>query len=273
MSRMPTLFIPHGGGPCFFMESDPIDMWDNMEAYLRGFMTDLEEKPKAILIISGHWEEDEVTVQSNPAPGMLFDYHGFPPHTYELKFPAKGSPELVGRVSDLLNENDIANTNDANRGFDHGVFIPLLVAMPDADIPVVQLSLRADMDAGKHIEIGKALEPLRDEGVLILGSGMSYHNLQIMISTMRNQKNTDATFPEALSFDSWLTQAVTDSDPATRNEKLCDWAKAPAARAAHPREEHLLPLHVVAGAAGDDIGKTAFNDMILGIPQSAFKFG
>lgn len=273
MSRMPTLFIPHGGGPCFFMESNPIDMWDNMEAYLRGFMADLEEKPKAILIISGHWEEDQVTVQSNPAPGMIFDYSGFPPSTYELKFPAKGSPELASRVSDLLDENNIANTKDTTRGFDHGVFIPLLVAMPNADIPVVALSLRTDMDAGKHIEIGKALQPLRDEGVLILGSGMSYHNLRIMISTMRNQQDTNATFPDALSFDSWLTQTVTDTDPAARNKKLRDWENAPAARAAHPREEHLLPLHVVAGAAGDDIGKSTLNDMILGLPQSAFKFG
>ena len=273
MSRMPTLFIPHGGGPCFFMESDPIDMWDSMEAYLRGFMADLEEKPKAILIISGHWEEQQATIQSNPAPDMIFDYHGFPPSTYELKFPAKGSPELASRVSDLLNEKDIANAKNTERGFDHGVFIPLLVAMPDADIPVVQLSLRADMDAGKHIEIGEALQPLRDEGILILGSGMSYHNLKIMISTMRNQQNPNATFPEALSFDKWLTQAVVDPNPEQRNEKLRDWASAPFAREAHPREEHLLPLHVVAGAAGDDIGKSTFNDLILGIPQSAFKFG
>ena len=273
MSRMPTLFIPHGGGPCFFMENDPKDMWDNMEAYLSGFMADLKQKPKAILIISGHWEEEEVTVQSNPAPDMVFDYFGFPPHTYELKFPAKGSPELAGRVSDLLNDNNIANTKDTTRGFDHGVFIPLLVAMPSADIPVVALSLRTDMDAGKHIEIGEALQPLRDEGVLILGSGMSYHNLNVLISAMRNNQNTDAIIPEAKSFDDWLTQAIEEQDPARRNEKLRDWASAPAARHAHPREEHLLPLHVVVGAAGDDIGKTTYNDPILGIPQSAFKFG
>ena len=255
------------------MENDPADTWDNMEKYLQGFMDELEQKPKAILIVSGHWEEDIIKVQSNPAPSMLFDYSGFPPHTYELKFPAPGSPELAERVSDLLNENNIANTKEEKRGFDHGVFIPLLVAMPNADIPVVQLSMRTDMDPAAHIAIGKALEPLRDEGILILGSGMTYHNLRIMLSRMRSPDGTQDVVAEANAFDTWLSDAVSDPDPDQRNKKLIAWEEAPHARNAHPREEHLLPLHVVAGAAGNDIGKSTLSDVVLGAPQSAFKFG
>lgn len=269
MTRMPTIFIPHGGGPCFFMDSDPADMWDKMEAYLANFAKNLDQAPKAILIISGHWEEDVVSVQSNAAPTMLFDYYNFPPHTYELKFPAPGSPELASRVTDLLAANNIVCKLDTERGFDHGVFVPLLVAFPKAEIPVVQLSMRADMDPAAHIALGQALQPLRDEGVLILGSGMSYHNLKVFFGNRRDasaKRDGDA-------FDHWLQETVTAENIEQRNQQLIDWAKAPAAHSAHPREEHLLPLHVVAGAAGADIGKIVLEDRILDMPQLAIQFG
>lgn len=273
MTKMPTLFIPHGGGPCFFMDSNPADLWDKMEAYLAGCIKNLPEKPKAILIISGHWEEETVTIQSSDAPPMLFDYYNFPPHTYQLSFPAKGSAELVARTQTLLNNNGIETKLDNQRGYDHGTFIPLLVALPDADIPVVQMSMRADMDAEAHVKMGEALQPLRDEGILIIGSGMSYHNLPKMMAQLRSDNPTFRSNESGVLFDNWLTKILTNTNPTDRNKQLSDWANAPAARAAHPREEHLLPLHVAAGAAGDDVGKHVFTDDLMGTPISAYQFG
>lgn len=270
MSRMPTMFIPHGGGPCFFMDWDPPDAWDNMAAYLRRLPEDLGRKPSAMVVISGHWEEPVFTVQTNPAPPLLFDYFGFPPHTYELEYAAPGSPELASRVGALLAEGGFQTNTDAERGFDHGVFIPLKLTFPEADIPIVQLSLRADLDPAAHIAAGEALQPLRDDGVLILGSGMTYHNMQTM---MQNLRAGGGEAPGADTFDKWLTEAVTDPDHRERNRKLTQWVEAPCARDAHPREEHFVPLHVVAGAAGSDIGRKTLEDEVLGAIESAFQFG
>jgi aromatic ring-opening dioxygenase catalytic subunit (LigB family) len=158
----------------------------------------------------------------------------------------------------------IAADEDAGRGLDHGVFIPFMLMFPDADIPIVQLSLRTDMDPSAHIAIGRALGPLRDEDVLIVGSGMSYHNLRAFFRPGKADL-------EAKAFDDWLAAAVTD--PVRRNERLADWREAPAAIACHPEPEHLLPLHVVAGAAGADIGRRVYADKIVGKAISGFRFG
>jgi len=262
--------MPHGGGPCFFMDWNPPDAWDKQAAYLRGIPQAIGQKPKALLIISGHWEEPIITVQSNPAPELLFDYNGFPPHTYELKYPAPGDPKLASRVVGLLAENNIAAQTDTRRGFDHGVFVPLLLAFPDADIPVVQLSLRADLDPGAHIAVGEALQPLRDEGTLIVGSGNTYHNMSVLMRAGRDGGNGQIAGQD---FDRWLSGAVCNTDPVARNSMLTLWADAPGGREAHPREEHLLPLHVVAGAAGADIGKKTLEDPVMGAIESAFQFG
>ena len=173
MTRMPTLFIPHGGGPCFFMEWDPPDTWDRHRSFLETPPASLPEKPKALLVISGHWEAREFTVQSNPAPPLLFDYNGFPQHTYELTWPAPGDPALATRVGELLQGAGFETGTDTARGFDHGVFVPLKLVFPEADIPTVQLSLRSDLDPDAHLAVGRALAPLRDEGVLIIGSGLA----------------------------------------------------------------------------------------------------
>jgi aromatic ring-opening dioxygenase catalytic subunit (LigB family) len=270
MKKMPTLFIPHGGGPCFFMDWTPADAWDNMADYLKGVPADIGVTPKAMLVISGHWEEQEITVQHNPAPPLLYDYSGFPEHTYKLEYNAPGSPELAMRVRSLLFDAGIKANMDTTRGFDHGVFIPLKVVFPNADIPIVQLSLRADLDPAAHIKVGKALQPLRDVGVLIVGSGMSYHNMQAF---QENKHDDSISAPGSKEFDDWLTEAVTNPDFEARNTELINWAQAPSAREAHPREEHLLPLHVVAGAAGTDIGKKMLEDKVLGSIESAFQFG
>jgi aromatic ring-opening dioxygenase catalytic subunit (LigB family) len=268
-TRLPTLFIPHGGGPFFFMEVSPPlprDLWDPMARYLRGIAPSIGTRPKAVLIISGHWETDVLTVNAAPAHSLYYDYYGFPDHTYRLSYPAKGSPECARRVRELLSGQGIGCEEDASRGLDHGVFVPLMLVYPDAGVPVVQLSLRRDMNAAAHIEIGRALQPLRDEGVLIVGSGMSYHNLR----RLRIPGQGDA---EAGAFDDWLTAAVTDTDPGTRNALLSSWQSAPFAAECHPDVEHLLPLHVVAGAAGHDVGRHVFNDRLLGKAVSAYQFG
>lgn len=268
--RWPTLFIPHGGGPCFFMDPMPglpADLWTRMESHLRGIDRSLGARPDAILIVSGHWEASPPTVNAGARPPLLFDYFGFPEHTYRLTYPAPGSPELASRVRKHLADAGVASAEDTGRGFDHGVFVPLKVAYPDAEIPVVQLSLDANRDAKTHLAIGRALEPLRSDGVLIVGSGMSYHNLRELFS------DTPASNAPAEEFDAWLDDAVAEPDPARRASKLETWQSAPGARASHPTPEHLLPLMVAAGAAGRDRGRRTYNDRLLGKPVSAFQFG
>lgn len=266
--RLPTIYIPHGGGPCFFMDppAQAPHLWDGMAAYLRGIAATIGVKPTAILVISAHWEGARPIVNAGARPGMLFDYYGFPEHTYRLDYPARGSPTLAARVRALLGAAAIESDDDATRGYDHGVFVPLLLMVPDADVPVVQLSLQEGLDPAAHLAIGRALSPLRDEGVLIVGSGMSYHNLREFFSS-----DAHAVQP-AEQFDAALTSAV-EADADQRNARLTDWKQMPGALACHPRAEHLLPLMVVAGAAEVDPGRRTFNDRIFGKPVSGYRFG
>jgi len=262
----PTIFVPHGGGPCFFMDWDPPDAWDRMAAFLRSLPDLVGARPKALLVISGHWEERTPTVNVQAAPSLLFDYGGFPPHTYQLTWRAPGSPDLARRVRELLARAGIQSAENDTRGLDHGVFIPLKVAYPDADIPVVQLSLRRDLDPAAHLALGRALTPLRSEGVLIIGTGMTAHNMR------RFRWDNAGLDEDSVRFDDWLGKAV-GAEPEERERLLTAWAEAPGARGSHPREEHLLPLHVVAGAAGADAGRRVLSDRVLGTAQSAFMFG
>lgn len=264
--RMPTWYLPHGGGPCFFMEWNPPDTWDSMDLFLRGIAATLPQRPKAIVVVSSHWLASDFRVTSGTKPDLIYDYYGFPPHTYQLQYPAPSKPQLAKRITDLLGPAQLTAQTDANRGFDHGMFIPLMLVFPDADIPVVQLSLHASLDAQKHLQAGKALQPLRDEGVLIIGSGMSFHNLPA---------SRDSRFgPISEEFDRWLTAAI-ESEPTERETALIGWAKAPSARLCHPPggEEHLLPLMVVAGAAGNDLGQCVFSERVIAPVISAFSFG
>ena len=262
---MPTIFVPHGAGPCFFMDWSPADTWTRMAEFLRGVAASLPQRPSAILMVSAHWLEGRFSVTAGQHPGLIYDYYGFPPHTYQLRYDAPGSPALAARVGELLGAAQIDHGADAARGFDHGMFIPLKLMFPDADIPVVQLSLRHDLDAQAHLDAGRALAPLRDEGVLIVGSGMSFHNMR---------GYGDPRFaPISDEFDRWLSAAV-EAEPAQRLSALRDWAQAPAARLCHPprAEEHLLPLMVVAGAAGAGRGRKVFADRVLETTLSAFRF-
>ena len=261
---LPTLFIPHGAGPCFFMDwsRGPADTWDSTAAWLKGLIADLPERPKAILVVSGHWEEPVFTVGSSPKPPMLFDYYGFPEHTYRLTFDAPGSPALASRVRELLGGAGFPTAEDTARGYDHGVFVPLKLVTPDADIPVVQLSLRGDLDPAAHLAAGRALAPLRDEGVLIVGSGMSWHNMRGF---------SPAFTEKSAQFDAWLEGAI--RDPATRDETIAHWDQGPYAREAHPREEHLAPLFIAAGAAEGEPGRVAFRDVAMDVVLSGYEFG
>lgn len=263
--RMPVAFLPHGGGPWPFVDLGMSKAEiDDLTGYLRSLPSSTTAKPEALLVVSAHWEERAPTIMTSPAPGMYYDYYGFPPASYELRWPAKGHAGVAARTKALLDAAGFEAQQDDKRGFDHGTFIPLMVAWPGADVPTVQLSLKAGLDPKEHLAIGRALAPLRDEGVFILGSGMTYHNMR----GFRDPKQR----PISEIFDAWLRETVA-SEPEERDRRLADWASAPAARAAHPREEHLLPLMVVAGAAGTDRGKTVYNGSTWGIRLSAHHFG
>lgn len=203
-----------------------------------------------------------MAVNAGAAPPMLFDYYGFPPHTYQLTYPAPGSPELAARIKTLIEPTRIPVREERKRGFDHGVFVPFKLIFPEADVPLVQLSLHPSLDPRVHLVLGSALAPLREEGVWIVGSGMSYHNLM----NFRSQRN-----PGAAAFDQWLAAAV-EAEPRERAQNLINWERAPSARMAQPREDHLVPLFVAAGAALEDKAERVFHDTPWNADISGFRF-
>jgi aromatic ring-opening dioxygenase catalytic subunit (LigB family) len=263
--RLPTYFISHGGGPWPYVPQMRIAARE-LETSLADIPRQLGFTPKAILMISAHWEEPAFTVMANRAPPMIYDYYGFPENTYAVQYAAPGSPELAARVKTLIENSGMPAGLDAERGFDHGTFCPMAVMYPDANVPTVQLSLRAGLDPAEHLALGRALAPLRDEGVLIVGSGLSYHNLRAL--------GPAGTAPSA-AFDAWLQNTLLTSNAADRDRKLIQWEQAPAARLAHPREEHLVPLMVAVGAANGDEGHRVYQEESAfgGIVASSFRFG
>ncbi|HLY41286.1 MAG TPA: class III extradiol ring-cleavage dioxygenase [Terracidiphilus sp.] len=263
--RQPSLFIPHGGGPCFFMDWTwgPADTWQPTQRFLEHLASTLPEPPKALLVVSGHWEEPALTASAAAEPRLIFDYSGFPEHTYRLTWPASGNPQLAERVAGILQTAKLPTGISSTRGFDHGVFVPLKVAFPHAQIPVVTLSLASSLDPALHITAGRALAPLRDEGVLIIGSGMSFHNLRAYLRPETRER--------ARAFDQWLTESV-ELPSGERVSRLTNWRQAPFAVFAHPREEHLVPLFVAAGAGGDSAAQRIFTDEPMGAAISAYRF-
>lgn len=261
-----VLFVPHGAGPCFFMEWNPQDTWHGMAHFLENVADSLPTRPSAIVMVSGHWQTPAFSITAGETPELIYDYHGFPDHTYALSYPAPGAPALAKRIAALLAEAGLPSHLDTARGFDHGTFIPLKLMFPAADIPVVQLSLRDDLDPAAHLAAGEALATLRDEGVLIIGSGMSFHN-------MRGYGDARFTVPSQ-AFDHWLTDAV-EANSAARHASLSQWSQAPHAHECHPPgdEEHLIPLLVAAGAAGQDTGRKIYSEQVLKTQLSAYRFG
>ena len=264
MSKMPVFFVSHGGGPWPYIEGMR-QQFATTERELAALPGRLPQTPKAVLVVTGHWEAPAFTVSTATRPPMLYDYGGFPEHTYHVRYPAPGSPELAGRVKELLGNASIAVQEDAHRGFDHGTFVPLVLMYPDATVPVVMLSLKSTYDAAEHIRAGQSLSALRDEGVLIVGSGMTYHNMRGF-----GREESGAV---AERFQQYLGSAVTQPDWRVRNDMLTHWQSAEGARLAHPQEDHLIPLMVVAGAAADDPGREAFVDRIYRVPMASYEFG
>lgn len=264
MPKLPTYFISHGGGPWPWLPNMRA-MFVNLEASLKAMVADWAEKPRAILMISGHWEGAEVAVMASAAPPMVYDYHGFPPETYQITYPAPGAPDIAARALALLKGAGIAAHLDMKQGFDHGTFAPLAVMYPNADVPVFQISLLKSYDPAAHLAMGRALAPLRDEGVVIIGSGLSYHNLRLFGPAAKEPSK---------AFDTWLGQALA-ADPAARTQAMVNWETAPYARICHAEEDHLVPLFVALGAAEDAPATRIYHDTGLfgGVTASSYRFG
>jgi 4,5-DOPA dioxygenase extradiol len=255
------VYFSHGGGPL------PI-LGDASHQAMIDFMVQLPAqltRPETILVVSAHWEEDAATLLGAQNPAMFYDYYGFPAEAYDINYPAPGSPAQADRIAGLLNKNNIPVRVDAQRGFDHGLFIPLGLMYPDADIPCLQLSLLRGLNPGEHIALGRALGALRNEKILVIGSGFSFHNMRAF-----NWRGGGDTDPGNEVFQNWLIESCTGSMPQSERERrLIEWEKAPSARYCHPREEHLMPLHVCLGMA-DKPARLIFDDRILGKRSVAF---
>jgi aromatic ring-opening dioxygenase catalytic subunit (LigB family) len=263
-SNATILFIPHGGGPLPLLNEPGHAA---MSQFLRDFPATIA-KPDAIIVISAHWEEAVISITAAAAPPLLFDYYGFPPEAYEYQYPAPGNSNLAERVRGLLEGAGIESRLDHQRGFDHGMFVPLMMMYPEADIPCIQVSLAASLEAAEHVRVGQALGSLKDENLLILGSGFSFHNMQAMISN-----NGDSTDQGNQEFETWLAQTCSDQSLSEqeRETRLVGWELAPHARYCHPREEHLLPLQVCYGV-GQSAATTVFQDKIAGFITSAYQW-
>lgn len=263
--RQPVFFVSHGGGPWPWM---PVlrKQYTQLEQSLSQILKGLTQQPQAILMVSAHWEERIFTVQGAQHPTMLYDYYGFPQETYAIDYPSSGHAELTKRVVEQLQAANIDVSIDNSRGYDHGMFAPMQVINPKADIPVVQLSLKKGLDPMTHIILGRQLAKLREENILIIASGLTYHNL--------SQFNATAEKESGL-FDTWLNETLVSYDTNIRNQRLIHWENAPAARFAHPREEHLLPIMVAVGAAENEKAIRNYHEskFLGGISVSGFQFG
>ncbi|HPZ16010.1 MAG TPA: class III extradiol ring-cleavage dioxygenase [Sphaerochaeta sp.] len=245
------VYLSHGGGPL------PI-LGDAGHRRMVEFMKDLPTRiprPKAIVVFSAHWEERRPHVIVDEEPGLYYDYYGFPSNSYDVDYPIKGDVALSKRILALLGGEE-----QRGRGWDHGVFIPLMLSFPEATIPVVQVSQLSSLDAGAHYRLGEALRPLLDEEILFIGSGFSFHNMRAF---GRDDGKMNSEFQE------YLISACTTEDPARQRELLLNWEAAPNARYCHPREEHLLSLHICAGLA-QRAGTVIFDDQIMGKRATAY---
>jgi aromatic ring-opening dioxygenase catalytic subunit (LigB family) len=264
--KLPVYFLSHGGGPWPWMRQEMPVVWDKLDASLKSIPASLDVKPRALLIITSHWREKEFVISSNANPPMIYDFGGFPAHTYQVSYPAPGFPDLAQHVLQLLQSAGLPARLDGERGFDHGTYTIAYPMFPLADVPIVQLSIQKRYDSRVHIELGRSLKSLRNEGVLILGSGLSFHNLGLF--------GEEAKLPSQ-QFDRWLQNTLLHQSGEARVESLLNWSKAPSARIAHPREDHLIPLMVVAGAAESEAAQLTYHEdgVFGGWTVSGFRFG
>ncbi|MDE3208245.1 MAG: dioxygenase [Pseudomonadota bacterium] len=264
IKTQPVLFISHGGGPWPYIE-DMRPHFARTTYGLRKLANELPQVPSAVIIVSGHWQTPGFQVSSSDHPAMEYDYSGFPEHTYHISYPAPGSPELAQKIIDTLALKNLSCQANPERGLDHGIFVPMVIMFPEANIPIVSLSIRSSFNAAEHLVLGDALSCLRHENVLIIGSGLSYHNL-------RQFGSTEAGIVSK-TFEDWLFTTLTHPDKTIRNHRLIKWEQAPEARKAHPREDHLIPLMVIAGAAGDEPGERVILDEVWNVTMSSYRFG
>lgn len=256
------VYISHGGGPLPLLgDKNHINLVDTLQ-----LIANKIKKPSAIIVISAHWKENIPTITCSAKPSLIYDYYGFPKESYEIKYSAQGNPILANKVFDLFCNSEIQAAMDESRGFDHGLFVPLKIMYPEADIPCIQISLLRNLDPIEHIKMGEALSGLPDSNILILGSGFSFHNLREFFTQPTSEsKNMNEAFEE------WLIDTCSNKniDENERTHKLANWAKAPSARFCHPREDHLIPLHVCYGAAKRAC-REVFTFDVLGKKASAY---
>lgn len=264
---LPTYYLSHGGGPWPWLKKE-MPFFDILDQFLRGIPHQLPQRPRAVLVISGHWDEKRFTIQSNSNPPMIYDYYGFPEHTYQIKYPAQGAPELAVQIQTLLENSGLHVRLDSQRGFDHGTYVPLFAMYPEADVPVLQISMKSNYDPETHLRLGQALAPVREQGVLILGSGASFHNLPALM------KDPSSAHEKSIQFDQWLQDTLIHNPCHKRYQRLLNWTQAPFARFAHPSEDHLIPLLVASAAAESEKGSLVHHELMMGeIAVSSFRFG
>jgi aromatic ring-opening dioxygenase catalytic subunit (LigB family) len=257
----PVIYFSHGGGPLPILGDSS---HEKMISFLK-HLPDKLEKPDAIVVISAHWEETVPAIIGGDTPPLFYDYYGFPKEAYSIKYPVPGHPVLAKEIQKLFSKANIHSNIDLKRGFDHGVYIPLKIMYPEADIPCVQISLTRGLDPEQHILMGKALKELSRTNILIIGSGFSFHNMGAF--TWNNENIPDKSNDE---FQDRLIRVCTGKGPYKEKEKqLIEWEKMPGARYCHPREEHLLPLHICFGIS-DEPAEVIFDDYILGKRSIAF---
>lgn len=237
-----VLFLSHGGGPLPLLgDKGHEEMVEKLK-----YLSSKINKPSGIIVISAHWEEKITTITSAISPSLIYDYYGFPEESYHIKYPCPGEPFLAMQIEELLSKRGIKNKLDEQRGFDHGSFIPLKIMYPNADIPCIQLSLLKSLNPAEHIKIGTALSSIDYDNLLIIGSGFSFHNMRAFF-----EKETTDSKTMNEQFEQWLIDTCSNPDieEVERVNRLENWEHAPYARYCHPREEHLLPLHVCYGVA------------------------
>jgi 4,5-DOPA dioxygenase extradiol len=241
MSRQPAIFVSHGSPTLPLEQSAATD-------FLRKLGPSLG-RPQAILAVSAHWDTPAPAVSAVERPETIYDFYGFPPELYRLRYPAPGAPQLADRTAGLLAAKGMRAQIDPGRGLDHGAWTPLILMYPEADIPVTQLSIQSRLGPDHHVRLGEALRPLRDEGVLIFASGGATHNLR----ELRHQRGNPVPQPWVVEFNEWLADALTSR--RKEEDLLAYREKAPHAVRNHPTDEHLIPLFVALGA-GDPGGAT-----------------
>lgn len=235
-----TVFISHGGGPMPLL-GDPghqelVDHLSNLAQQL--------PKPEAIVVFSAHWEGESIEITNHAKPDLVYDYYGFPPESYEITYPVDGHPTLAQTMLELFQQHSLPATLTTDRGLDHGVFVPLKVMYPKADIPCVQVSLLKSLDTNAHLKMGNALQRLQGQNILFIGSGFSFHNMSAFFETPNKQSHL-----ANIEFETWLHETFSDANLSEeeRTSRISHWEQAPSARFCHPREEHLIPLFICYG--------------------------